>query len=1679
MRKQTKLKKLLTMILALVLVVGMLSPMSGVKAADPVVMTVDKIAESYWADGSWTIVLNLAESLPGIGDWPGTLQGVTYSINGEEPISVAIEPKSGSELVLVVGLEENIVGTTLTIACDGRLQDWVGNTLLESVIFAEPVVLIGTETGWELQQGSDADIQTVTINRLISAELSENAWAIHLKLAETLNGISAWTPFFGMTCTIDGAPVEHSLENADATSLYFMVASGQEVAGKTLTISGTAVISDESKGIQLAEPVTLIGTETGWELQQAQDGSTGTLSLVDSDVSKSTVIQLDTQKKAMLNTESKDLTPVSGRAGMLLNGVLFGGGSLKSLASATKNRLEWTIPGIEAMNIQVGDELKIFGEFTYDEDSTIWVTPTVIRCVQLNAEGTEAYWEIISSQEETVKTVEAVENLLSISDLDSSGVITQGQFGGDLIKEATVVGKSFKTYVTYEEVADTGADARIWLYYGATGKVLQNCVTARVDTDGAFWITLWSGTTGSIDNEGCQKKFTIEAGREYLLEIDISNPDSSNNGTVVVKFDGEVVIDQTVDISVFTNQMIFSANNAKWSAVYRDYQACKLDYTMSAAEEITAVDFGLEGTHTQATSGRLNRSIDGKKLALEVSDIIGASTECLELTYGNMLLKLGVDGKTVEVYTTCGKQKLGEYKAEEDASFRIEILTEYMDLDNDGINDDMRSLLRVNQVLVHLAEISEKHCETCGLTTEGGYWVCTNDRLYSETSELQFSENDKLLSISDLDASGVITIGQFAGTHTKQATVLGKSFKTYVTYENVDGTGANSRTTLYYGAPEAAFKNCITVRRDADGTVWITAWNSSGGAYAQKSLSVENGTSYLLEIDLSEPNPLDNTSSVSVRFGGTEMINCTVDATIFDDQLFFVANNAVWQTTYRNYKAIESYKIGSLFTQATAELVDGILTISGRGTVISTVLEGVVTDPTEVTDIVINNGITAIASGIFSGYTNLQTVTYANSVVSVADDAFVECPSDVAIISPTGAEFSGGLQNPIFAKVVANTYVPETGIVNPPIVITEVEDETAYSKLQKSAVAILDIGVDDGVLKIYAEDGTEICTLDEYYDSKYQYTVVPAFYLDRSDEVDPLCRYLSEHHILDALYITNDADLLKSAKSTYAAVRGVLKFDTLPTSVEGRGEHRRQINYSQAVVAVYPSVDLTADIVAEYNMRGISVWSYAEDKGTVYAGISDGVNGLIGNDPATIIDVYESITTPTLSGKPQAIAHRGANSTGQTVEDQMTIATMEAAVASGCTTLEIDILLSKDNQIIVLGGDTFTQMTAVLNEQGKDAPTGKIYEYTLEELNVYKKAAWPEAGSIPTLEEVFNKFSGTDVVLYLHINWLYPYNVVGEELATYNDAQKTALHTLVDQFEDRAGAGIADNVVVFLRNDYAYNYRGEHELSFSGGYFEGLNNTHWYYNEDALSDQYQYIAALHGDESLRDAQMMPFTYNLVGGTSDKNNLDKVTQDDSLSYRMASRGYLVMQTARYAESKEYQDDYFIKKMGGTAVMTNHSEYVSEYLYQIDVEDEIWAVGKSINLEKKIRSVAGNGVSVTCGFTYVNGTPISESNGSFALDTVGKAEVVYHADITLERTGEDLTYRVYSNPVTITSWNVGDTNGDGNVTALDLVRMKKESSKPSPNLAIYDLGGDDKVDVIDVSRMRELIVGKETL
>lgn len=328
-------------------------------------------------------------------------------------------------------------------------------------------------------------------------------------------------------------------------------------------------------------------------------------------------------------------------------------------------------------------------------------------------------------------------------------------------------------------------------------------------------------------------------------------------------------------------------------------------------------------------------------------------------------------------------------------------------------------------------------------------------------------------------------------------------------------------------------------------------------------------------------------------------------------------------------------------------------------------------------------------------------------------------------------------------NTLAETYAPETELVSPATVVTDVTSAETLQNLTDNkgrAPANVILHIDD---KMNVVD-TSGATLGSFYNvyKSLDNKIIPIVYVDSEKTADAFVDFMhTKLYILDIAVMSKDARLVKKVRSELIGIRGIVEYD----NVESLYEIVRESTDAGAMTVVIPQKYADSESVIYLQARYKTVWVRANSssRGDIADSIFGGAFGVIA-DYSVAYDVMES-----LSGFTRNIfnvAHRGLRK----VYNENGLVGLEASMKAGVTHIELDAMLTKDKEVVIIHDDSINRTTN---------GTGNVANMTLEELRRYTlKDKDASAGEkIPTLEEIIdlmqtlNEENGTDVVLMLEI----------------------------------------------------------------------------------------------------------------------------------------------------------------------------------------------------------------------------------------------------------------------------------------------------------------------------------------
>jgi glycerophosphoryl diester phosphodiesterase len=134
--------------------------------------------------------------------------------------------------------------------------------------------------------------------------------------------------------------------------------------------------------------------------------------------------------------------------------------------------------------------------------------------------------------------------------------------------------------------------------------------------------------------------------------------------------------------------------------------------------------------------------------------------------------------------------------------------------------------------------------------------------------------------------------------------------------------------------------------------------------------------------------------------------------------------------------------------------------------------------------------------------------------------------------------------------------------------------------------------------------------------------------------------------------------------------------------------------------------------------------------------------------------------------KPKIIAHRGAS--GHAPEN--TMAAFQLAMEQGADGIELDVMLSKDGQLVVIHDATVDRTTN---------GTGNVKDMTLVQLKALDAG---NSEQIPTLEEVLHTFGGQYLINIELKNYATPFDALPRALAELLNSNGFSRSVIVSTF---------------------------------------------------------------------------------------------------------------------------------------------------------------------------------------------------------------------------------------------------------------------------------------------------------
>lgn len=569
----------------------------------------------------------------------------------------------------------------------------------------------------------------------------------------------------------------------------------------------------------------------------------------------------------------------------------------------------------------------------------------------------------------------------------------------------------------------------------------------------------------------------------------------------------------------------------------------------------------------------------------------------------------------------------------------------------------------------------------------------------------------------------------------------------------------------------------------------------------------------------------------------------------------------------------------------------------------------------------------------------------------------------------------------------------ETGMVNPAIVLLELNVKSDLQKAVKDKVNVVIADVDDK-LNVVDKDGEKLGDVATLSDNLRTGTLI-AYKVDSVDEVNALTSCFGANGGLDTYILSSDESLVYSARKKCSFCYGVLDLrgqENLTTN-----EIVKKTNQAYCKIALLDGENLTVDYVDNLRKRYVTVW--AEDlaptrKSSVEL-LLTGINGVLTDNVGVYSSTYTEFFSKPISlvRKTFTIGHRGSTATNGVYSvfgPENTLESAQKAYFDGMDYVEIDVHFTLDKEIVVMHDSTIGSMMNA---------TGLIETTNYADLLTYTYKGFDESFKIPTLRQMIEYFKQTDCMLVI-------------ELKDYGQALAKAVTDLVKEmnFENQCV------IICFAKSALEYCYQNAPEIPC--GALESTDHRLFEKVYDEKHDVYK-----NGDLILSDTLLS--TYEALGSFNTTYNPGYNVLNEKLIKQLINRGTGVN---LWTLNNISQIELYIKQ-GVSSVTIDGAAAVALNIRTVSTDKPSYKVDVGNFADVK---VYGN---YFARFDYdgnpVKSLDITDDNFAVPMIVEGDAFEVEEGKLKAVKTGEStVVYRyktfatsgeqyIYSQPITLTA------------------------------------------------------------
>lgn len=356
-----------------------------------------------------------------------------------------------------------------------------------------------------------------------------------------------------------------------------------------------------------------------------------------------------------------------------------------------------------------------------------------------------------------------------------------------------------------------------------------------------------------------------------------------------------------------------------------------------------------------------------------------------------------------------------------------------------------------------------------------------------------------------------------------------------------------------------------------------------------------------------------------------------------------------------------------------------------------------------------------------------------------------------------GSCFGGGF---VRAAAVSDSGMTETAVVRnnlagAPTVIARIDDRSQFPLSPTAGPSNVILRLNEQCNVVDAAGG-EIGSLVEVYSDSVAGVAIPIVQIPNAAAAESfISLWKSDFSVIDMAVTCADAEVLKAVRAELPAIRGI--YDCTEKSFQDDGARYKAVKdatLAMANVVLLSEAQATEENATYFQHRFKTVWVELSEESegdsfSVQNVVSSGAYGIVARNYKGVYDAYKAYPKKSVARTSVNIAHRGLPVT----RAENSVAGAKAAVAGGATHIEIDVHLSKDKHAVVMHDSTLKRTT---DAEGTADENRNISDMTIEEIGQYhivktmgKAKVDPEP--IPTAEDFFREFCGTDTIIVLEI----------------------------------------------------------------------------------------------------------------------------------------------------------------------------------------------------------------------------------------------------------------------------------------------------------------------------------------